>query len=297
MKTLGSILLLILASLSLMAGCAIPFSTGNTDSVPLPPIEKTFNPESVSLQDFQEGGIALGGIVIRQGVTVYRYPDLPAPGKRFEHFDQTEFWSSNSEREFAENVSSISLTPFYRFNDFIEDDLLASIWVKYAQGGCLHPEILNSVHSAGPGVRFLLLFRVEHDDISHDIDTSWSMYQNPGTGLGKVSGGGHDPDQVNKSNHPTIKRVVGLTMSVYDLDSALCVWESGVFDDVSQSIDPQALNDYAGYQAQQIETGQVVVAEEKELPDAPAFNRVMDKCLDTLYTDLIRDVDPSSRRR
>jgi len=280
-----------------MAGCAIPFSTGNTDSVPLPPIEKTFNPESVSLQDFQEGGIALGGIVIRQGVTVYRYPDLPAPGKRFEHFDQTEFWSSNSEREFAENVSSISLTPFYRFNDFIEDDLLASIWVKYAQGGCLHPEILNSVHSAGPGVRFLLLFRVEHDDISHDIDTSWSMYQNPGTGLGKVSGGGHDPDQVNKSNHPTIKRVVGLTMSVYDLDSALCVWESGVFDDVSQSIDPQALNDYAGYQAQQIETGQVVVAEEKELPDAPAFNRVMDKCLDTLYTDLIRDVDPSSRRR
>ena len=86
-------------------------------------------------------------------------------------------------------------------------------------------------------------------------------------------------------------------MSVYDLDSAHCVVEAGVFDDVSQSIDPQALNDYAGYQAQQIETGQVVVAEEKELPDAPAFNRVMDKCLDTLYTDLIRKVDPRFRGR
>jgi len=286
-----------LAFLILLDGCAIPFSTGNTDSAPPPPIVKTFNANTVSFQDFQEGGVALGGVVIRQGVAVYRYPDLPTPGKKFDHYDQTEFWSSNCEREFAENVSNLSLTPFFRFNDFIEDDLLASVWAKYAQGGFLQPEILNSVHSAGSEIRFMILFRVEHDDIFHEINTAWSMFQNSQGDLGKVSGGGHDPDQVNKSNHPTIKRVVGVTMSVYDLETALCVWEAGVVDDVTESIDPENLNDFVGYQAKQIETGQVVVVEEEEFPEAPAFNRVMDKCLDTLYTDLKREVDPSFRRR
>ena len=86
-------------------------------------------------------------------------------------------------------------------------------------------------------------------------------------------------------------------MSVYDLETALCVWEAGVVDDVTESIDPENLNDFVGYQAKQIETGQVVVVEEEEFPEAPAFNRVMDKCLDTLYTDLKREVDPSFRRR
>jgi hypothetical protein len=294
MRTPTSSFLIILASLSLVSGCAVPFSTGPTE-VPRPPIDKNSHANIISFQDFQEKGVALSGIVIRQGVDIHRYPDLPAPGERFDHCDQTEFWSSNCEREFADNISSLDLTPFQKFDDFIEDDLLTAIWARHAQGGHLDPELLNAVHSAGPGVRFLLLIRVEYDDISHDINTSYSMHQNSAAGLGRVSAGGHDPDQVNKSSRPTIKRVVGLTMSIYDLELAICAWESGVYEDVSQKVDPQTLNDFEGYQAKKIETGEVMVVEEEQFPDSPAFNWVMDKCLDKLYTDMIRKVDPSFR--
>lgn len=286
-----------LASFCLLAGCAGYVAFSSPDPNKLPPVEKTFDENKVPLKELQEGGMALGGIVIRDGVSVHRYPDLPAPDKKFDHFDQTEFWSPNCEREFAENISDLSLTPFYRANEFIEDDVFASIWTKYSHGGFVPPELLNSVHDAGSGIRFLVFFRVEYDDISKDIDPTLTTFGSSRSGLGKVSGGGHDPDQVIASKDPTIKRIVGLTMSVYDLESTLCVWEASVFEDVSQSIEPETVDDYAGFQAKQIENGQVAIVQEEEIPGAPAFNWAMDKCLDSLYSELRTKVDPNYRRR
>jgi hypothetical protein len=260
-------------------------------------VEKTFDENMVPFKELQEGGMALGGVVIREGVSVNRYPDLPAPDQNFGPFDQTEFWSPNCEREFAENLSNLSLTPFFRVNEFIEDDIFASIWAKYSHGGFVPPELLNAAHSTGPGVRFLIFFRVEYDDISKDIDPTLTTFGNSGSGLGKVSGGGHDPDQVMASKDPTIKRIVGLTMSVYDLESTLCVWEASVFEDVSQSIETDTLDDYAGFQAKQTETGQVEMVQEEEIPGTPAFTWAMDKCLDSLYSEMRRKVDPNHRRR
>ena len=273
-----------------LIGCAIPYPFSNKNPVP-PTIEKSYSAKQVTLQQLQDEGVALGGIVIGQGATVRRYPDLPDQSVVFEHLDQTEFWSSNLERKFSDNVNDLTATPFFQFDDFIEDDLMTSIWSQYSQGGYIPQDLLESLHASRPGVRFLILVRVDYDDVSHDINTSWIIAQKYFEGLGRFSRAGYDPAQTNQSQRPTIKRVVGMTMGVFDMETALCVWEAGVIREVSTRIDPMTLNDYSGFQAKQLESGQVTIVEGEDFLDAPAFNPVLDKCLDALFSDMFKEMD------
>ena len=285
---------ILLASVTFLTGCVIAVPMGDNDPDP-PAIEKTYRSEQITLQQLQDGGIALGGVVIRQGTTVHRYPDLPSRQTSFDHADQTKFWSFNCEREFAENVSDVILTPFFRFDEFIEDDLLTSIRAEYAHGGNISPALLESVHAAGSGVRYLIMVRVEYDDISRDIDTAWFIPPDNSGGLGKVSGSSYDPTLVNQTQRPTIRRVVGLTMGMFDLESARCVWEAGIVKEANHGVDPATLDDYSGIRTERIATGQVVIVEE-EIPNAPTFNSVMNKCLDAIYSDMFKGMNRRSRR-
>ena len=285
---------LLLAPVMFLTGCVIAVPMGEDDPGPRA-IENTYRSEQITLQQLQDEGIALGGVVIRQGTTVHRYPDLPSRKTRFGHADQTEFWSFNCEREFAENVSDVTLTPFFLFEEFIEGDLMTSIWAEYAYGGNISPALLESVHAAGSGVRYLIMVRVEYDDISRDIDTAWFIPPDNSGGLGKIYGSSYDPTLVNESQRPTIRRVVGLTMGMFDLESARCVWEAGIVKEANHGVDPATLVDYSGIRTERTATGQVVIVEEDRIPDAPAFNSVMDKCLDAIYRDMFKGMNATSR--
>ncbi len=280
---------ILLALLTLLAGCAMPF--GGSDSNPAPvSLARSFDANQVTRQQFRDKGVSIGGIVIRQGVTVHRYPDLPPLTERFDHYDQTEFWSIECERILAQKDSKLPVTPFFQFDDFVEDDLLNSMWDQYAQGGTIHGDLLNSVRAAQPGIQYVVMIRVDFDDVSRDINTSALMTQNDTGGLGKVRGVEHDPNQTLNSLHPTIKRVVGTTVTLYDLESARCIWEAGVVHDVSDSIDTKTMDDYSGFKAKQLETGRVVIEEQEEHLNAPAFSRVLDKCLNSLFSDMLKNM-------
>ena len=273
-----------LVLLIILAGCSTPTPL-NDDPVPKY-FKQEYRSTTIPQSQFEESRIALGGVVVRDGVDIHRNPDLPPLKAKFDHATQTKIWCQNVEWKFAQKFSTPTLMPFSEFDEFIPDSVLKVLWADFAQGGYMEPEILESIRAEAPEVRYMIMVRVDYDRVAHDIDTAWLIEPNQAGGSGNVSGSAYNPDKSNNSLHPTIQRRVGLTMDLFDLETGLTVWEGRKIKDVKQHVDPQNMNDYGGYKSMEIEAGQFSIAEEDQHQDAPPFYMALEKCLGSLFKDM-----------
>jgi hypothetical protein len=273
-----------LALLVLLVGCAKP-AFFEKESQP-EYYKKDYKSHDLDLKDFEAGGVASAGIVVRDGVEIARTPDLPPENRVFDHAVQVETFSPTLEWKFAERFRKPAIVKFHDLDDFVPDDLLEAIWNKMALGGYLAPEILEAIHATEPGVRYLLLGRVEQDQVSTDINTAIFMGQQQYGGVAQDSGAIYNSSAANNSRPPTIQRKVGFVLALFDLETARCIWEDRHMVELHETTDPDSITKMGDYEVREKQGGEYSIEEIEDLSGAPTFTEALENGMGKLLKEM-----------
>lgn len=268
MKAYGSAALTLLL-LFLFTGCAK--TAGFRGEPHLDESGKEQHPVLVTNEEFKEGGIALTGFVVRDGVKIHRTEDLPPEDAPFDHVIQNEFFGWQFERFYREKIAEPELVPFWVFDDFVSDDLMARIWTEFSEEGILDPETLEEIRATRPNVRFIAMARVVGDELSYNVmvpgmsSTLNSGIKGGAEGLTRV----HGPTEGTPG--VTRQRLINFQLSLFDLDMARMIWVGYANVELHEDSDRAALDGYGGLQARKGEDGEYTIEEVEDLTGAPLF--------------------------
>ena len=187
-------------------------------------------------QHMEAGGVAIGGVVARAGVILK--PESAADTALVDPDHWNAEWVHPVEWKFRAAFPSLPLRGFREFEFRVSHDLVESAWSEYAHGGYMSSGILGKFEDSGPGARFLLLVRVESDDVSQDLISGSTRVSNESGIKNRVGNAQSSLDMEPTFIRIDLVRKVGLTASLFDLEAGACVWEDRVVAESTIRIDP-----------------------------------------------------------
>lgn len=249
-------------------------------------------------QDFRGGklewehmaadGVAIGGVVVREGVVLQ--PESAADTTKVDPALWNAEWVHPVEWKFRTAFPTLPLRGFREFEFRVSHDLVESAWGEYSHGGYMSSGVLGKFEESDPGARFLLLVRVESDDVSQDLISGSTTVSNESGIKNRVGNAQSSLDMEPTFIRIDLVRKVGLTASLFDLEAGACVWEDRVVAESTIRIDPESHPAYGDLDIHRTEDGQVIL-DGGDQPDPPAFSKVYEKGLDTLLYRLNRSID------
>jgi hypothetical protein len=275
-------LILLLPGLLLTAGCSPQFQ---------PSVEKVYAPRQFTGSELRDGGVAVGCCILAHGVELYPTPDLPDIGSGFDHFAQSYLWSLLLDGVWAQRLPETPVLPFSVFEDRVPPADLTRALNQFAELRTPEPAVIQALAAARPGPRYLLLARVDGDELGYDSTNQMGNYP-PEGGLGRISDLGREDRQPARPLNPEVYRVVTVTMEMLDLEKARSVWEGKVQREDRQRVEPNIPADDARFRVEKQGEDQVVFARDEALPDSPAFAELLRRCLEALVGQLVTDRPP-----
>lgn len=270
-------LLLLVPALAVLTGC---LGVSAFDKSPEAAYYyQDFRGGKLEWEHMEAGGVAIGGVVARAGVILK--PESAADTALVDPDHWNAEWVHPVEWKFRAAFPSLPLRGFREFEFRVSHDLVESAWSEYAHGGYMSSGILGKFEESGPGARFLLLVRVESDDVSQDLISGSTRVSNESGIKNRVGNAQSSLDMEPTFIRIDLVRKVGLTASLFDLEAGACVWEDRVVAESTIRIDPESHPAYGDLDIHRTEDGQVIL-DGGDQPEPPAYSKAYEKGLDTL---------------
>lgn len=166
------------------------------------------------------GRVAVGGVVLREGVRIHHSEELPEAGLDLP--GQADTWAPILEAAIHDRWGSPLAMPYWRFADEVAAKNLDRLLALYAAGRRL-PEDLLATLVVPDGPRYLLMVRVEGDEV--DMDSITRMKDSIPLTLQNGSSRGSTWDVPDASGGTEtgpygVCRTVRVTADLYDLQEA-----------------------------------------------------------------------------
>ncbi len=279
-------LYLFLASLALLtlllAGC----------STSLPPqVETVYKEGPLKGRDFIDGGVVLGGVVLAEGAELNLFPDLPAELERADYLQQSFYWSPRVVNALRRLDPDLTVLPFAQFHVTVSRDLGLRLLERHAQRLSPSPSLWKEVNRFHLTARYLLLARIERDELELDSTPSTTNLGPQTDELGRRSDERPYNNDRQRPVNPAIIRHVDLNLELFDLQSGLSVWEAWVSRSGQKRIQAHSPGSDVQFEVVEKTDGTVVVKPTARIEDAPPFAPILEKCLDVLLRQLAPPAD------
>lgn len=189
------------------------------------------------------GSFAIGGVVLGDEVKMFRSPELPPDGLSLQ--DQAMTWSPVLGGVILAAEEPLDALSHLGFIREVGNEHLPELLQRYAAGQYLSPDILTDFAKSPAGVRYLVMARIEADEIhlSADISSTGAQYWNPPPS-GEQRDHGSEPQ--GRTLSPEAERTVKVTMDLFDLASGHSIWTVQVSRSTKKFVDVAAMGFDAG---------------------------------------------------
>ena len=170
-----------------------------------------------------EAKYAVGGFVLGEKAEQKNDDDGETLSEHGDHRAQTDAWSALLYGPFLVARAGQNVWSWSALADNIPADAIAGVHQAYAVGGVMPQELLTALKGDLPDITYLVLARVDRNEISISEMAPASHSD------GLDSDGGNVPATPSSLRHPVkTRRTVAVTMDVYDLHTGLSAWTGSV---------------------------------------------------------------------
>lgn len=185
-----------------------------------------------------ENRLALGGIVANGRVRIE--PEDPVAFDREipNPYAEADRWARYLETSFLVQAPELDRWAWPAVADQVDPVLMTSLFRDYRRGGALRREQLRQLGAELPGTRFLLLARIDENNLSLESGGALAPFPSSSSGLGKAA----DPDvprPLDRGGYSQ-RRTIRLSMELYDLETGRSIWTAAVRRDRDELLDGDA---------------------------------------------------------
>ena len=167
---------------------------------------------------------AVGGFVLDTRLELDRQAEIGTAAENGDPHYQTDTWAPLLYGPLLAGREGLGVWAWSALRDNIPADAITAVQTAYARGGVLPPEMFAPVAKDLPEVTYLVLARINRNDIRIGANTPPSVLGN------QVANESRDPHAETDLMTRSVKtlRTIGLTMDVYDLRNGRSVWSGTV---------------------------------------------------------------------
>lgn len=252
-----------------------------------PSVERVYTERQFSEKELRQAGVAVGGFVLADNVQLNATNDLPDLDAQFDHHAQSFLWGLLLDSVWSSRLNEIPLVPFTVLQNRLDVKLLGRLLARSAELRRPDPAMLREVRQADPGVRYLLLARVDGDRLEY-VTTTTSVLNPAEGGLGR-----HEVEPTSPLG-PEVRRVATVTLEMLDLKAERSVWEGRVQREARKRVPPHSPSEDAKFEIQKEDGDKVKFVRDEDLPDSPELAPLLEKCLAALFDQMIEKKDKLS---
>lgn len=166
---------------------------------------------------------AVGGFVLDNRLALDGQAAIGTAAENADPRHQTDTWAPLLYGPLLAAHEGRDVWAWSALRDNIPADAITAVQSAYAAGGVLPPEMFAAVARDLPDVTYLVLARIDRNDIEIGANTPGAL----GNQLANESRDPHaETDMLTRSI--TTRRTVGVTLDVYDLPAGHSVWRGSV---------------------------------------------------------------------
>ena len=271
--------LLLVGLVLLLAGCSLRGSSG---------VETIYKEGPLDPDEFLKGGVVLGGVVLAEDAELNLFPDLPADLERADYLQQSFYWNPRVVNALRDLDPDLMVLPFGQFHVSLDRQAVLGLLERHAQRTRPGPSLWKQLRRVNMPVRFLLLARIEKDELELDSTPTGTNLGPNVDALGRVSDERPYNSDRQRPVNPAIIRRVELNLELFDMETGLSVWEAWSARTGQKRIGAHAPGSDVKFEVVEKTDGTVVVKPTARIDDAPPFAPVMDNCLGVLLGQLAR---------
>ena len=166
---------------------------------------------------------AVGGFVLDTRLELDRQAEIGTAAENSDPRYQTDTWAPLLAGPLLAGREGLDVWAWSALRDNIPADAIAAVQTAYARGSVLPPEMFMPVARDLPEVTYLVLARIESNDIEIGANTPTAL----GNQLANESRDPHAETDMMARSIKT-RRTVGVSMDVYDLRTGRSVWRGSV---------------------------------------------------------------------
>lgn len=244
--------------------------------------------------------IAIGGLVVREGVAT----DDAAPQKPYDDEDVlavADRWTGILETSLSLVAPGLERWSWTAVSDQADPDLLRRALTVHRRGGLLRADLLTPLAGELPGCRYLLLARVDGNDVQMSNNDGFAETSREGhAGLGRTSVSGGEPGAASRGSY-SLRRTITLTMDLYDMISGRSVWSASVERSERELLTAEGGDDGSGFrvEAPSVEVDRSAVAGREVriegrggLAGGPTLEQILPDACDALVDELLQATAP-----
>ncbi len=266
---------------------ALLLACGCADTSPSK-VEGVYGERHFLIASEMRGSLAIGGVVLGEGVQIHRSAELPEEGLDLQ--EQAEIWSLVLYGNFLTTITKLDPLSYAKFAEEVGGKQMPDLLRRYAAGQYLSPEILTGFADSPFGLKYLLLVRIEADDVHLNADIT-------GTGAdywgwpNSAAPRDHESEPRGRKISPEVEREVTVTGDLYDLTAGFSVSTIRITRSARKFIDIAEMEYSAG-------TAEQLFAEESFYKPTsgreavnPEFEDVLRSCFKVLIRELLWEQD------
>ena len=250
--------------------------------------------QAISKSDLRDGGVTTGGVVVATDVDLKRSVDLPEPAEPFNLLDQCRFWNGELIAAYDDQVGRWPERDFFQLCDFLSRDAVALILQAYADERLIAPEVWKEIESAGLGTRYILLARVDGDDVWRSgrfgmkQDFDFTSQQARSDGLGGVFKESQSETQEVGLRKVKIGRTVTVTLDLFDIAAGCSIAQVSARRSDEETVDSHPADDVATLATATAQVDSLGVEDGSEAETYPEFTPLLQECLEVALRGMIR---------
>jgi hypothetical protein len=273
--------------LPLIMGATLLILTGCSSRLP-PGVETVYKEGELDAGKFIEGGVVLAGVVVAEGVELNLFPDLPAELEHSDHLKQAYYWNPQVVRALRGAHADLRVVPFSQLRVTLAEKTVLRLLERHAQRSHPRPGFWNELRHVEIPVRYLLLARIERDELELDSTKAMNHLGPQKDALGRVPDEKPYGNDLKPGLNPVILRHVELNLELYDIKTGRSVWEAWVKRLGEKRIEAHTPQSGVKFKVVDRPDGTQAIRATDRIEDAPPFAPVLDDCLEVLIAQLLR---------
>ncbi|MFH2052698.1 MAG: hypothetical protein ABIK96_09570 [bacterium] len=259
---------------------------------PTPRVDTVYRDQAIDLEELKKGGVAIGGVIVRDGVNLNCHPDLPWLSTPADNIEQSYNWSPLFGACLEKIARDVKVMPFFRIRDLVVDDVLQAFHNRLAGGQSAPPDLLAEFRESLGGIRFLVIARIDNDNLTltgtagHDgprtLPELIADDKRPGGWLFRKS---ETDDLDERLKQMMLQRDVTVSLFLVDLEEGRSIWEARAERAGTSFISQEDEALLSGSpQGDQIPG----IFNLGDIKEGPAFTPLLDQCLKDLLKWMIQ---------
>jgi hypothetical protein len=166
---------------------------------------------------------AVGGFVLGSQTTLDSQAEIGSGAENSDPRAQTDAWANELYGPLLAGRAGLNVWAWSALRDNIPADTITAVQAEYAKGSGLPPEMITPLAADLPEITYLVLARIDRNDIEIGSNT-------PAVLGNQAANESRDPHAETDMMTRSVKtrRIVKVTMNVFDLRSGRSVWSGAV---------------------------------------------------------------------